>query len=295
MTFVLVRKILRDLRLGLFVTLTLVFLFQMLWARVTARIVGHLIQQFGQLGFGIDQLKKIAFEGEGRVIETLIGGEGVSIDRATDMMSVALVHPMTQLILCIWAVGRASGAIAGEIDRGTMELLLSQPIRRTQVILAHFLVDCVAIPLICVLMWSGIWFGTWLLGFQSAANPKLFVDPYRFLLAMPSVAGLLFAVGGLTMWVSAAGRSRTRVLGFAVLVILLQFLINVIGQMWPPMEAWRPWTIFRWYQPQAIVLNGSGLSNRETYLSWGILFGIGLLGWTLATLRFRRRDLPAPL
>jgi ABC-2 type transport system permease protein len=295
MTFVLVRKILRDLRLGLIVTLTLLFLFQMLWARVTARIVGDFIRAFGRFGVRPDDLRKIVFEGEGQAIQTLIGGEGVGIDRAFDMMSIALVHPMTQLILCIWAIGRASGAIAGEIDRGTMELLLSQPIRRTQVILAHFLVDCIAIPLICLAMWLGIWWGTWLLGFQSATNASLYVNPYRFLLGLPSIAGLVFAVGGVTMWISAAGRSRTRVLGVAVLVILLQFLINVIGQMWQPMEAWRPWTIFRWYQPQAVVLHADSLSSRETYVSWCVLFGVGLLGWTLATLRFRRRDLPAPL
>ena len=47
-----------------------------------------------------------------------------------DMLSIGYVHPLMQTIFCIWAVGRASGAIAGEMDRGTMELLLAQPLAR---------------------------------------------------------------------------------------------------------------------------------------------------------------------
>jgi len=295
MTWVLVRKTLRDLRLGLLVTMGLLFLFQLLWARVTLRIVTDFIGGLGRMGVSVKDIRELVFQKEGQAIQKLIGGESVDIDRAFDMMTVALVHPMTQLILCIWAVGRAAGAIAGEIDRGTMELLLSQPIRRTQVIAAHFLVDCITIPLICVAMWSGTWIGTWAAGFQSAADSRLEVNPYRFLLGMPSVALLLLAVGGLTMWVSAAGRIRTRVLGIAVLAVLLQFLVNVLGQMWAPMEGVRQFTIFRWYEPQRIVLQPNSLHDRWTWIGWGVLLGVGLAGWLLATLRFRRRDLPAPL
>ena len=47
-----------------------------------------------------------------------------------DMLSIGYVHPLVQIIFCIWAVGRASGAVAGELDRGTMELLLAQPLSR---------------------------------------------------------------------------------------------------------------------------------------------------------------------
>ena len=47
----------------------------------------------------------------------------MNLDRAMDMLSIGYVHPLVQTIFCVWAVGRASGALAGELDRGTMELL----------------------------------------------------------------------------------------------------------------------------------------------------------------------------
>jgi ABC-2 type transport system permease protein len=70
-----------------------------------------------------------------------MGGESIQLDQVMDMLTIGYVHPLTQTILCIWAIGRASGAIAGEIDRGTMELLLAQPVPRSRVVLAHLAVD----------------------------------------------------------------------------------------------------------------------------------------------------------
>ena len=74
-------------------------------------------------------------------------------------------------------MGRASGAIAGEIDRGTMELLLAQPIRRSQVILAHLLVDLSRRAALCLSMWVGTWSapGSW--ACKALKSPSLHVEP----------------------------------------------------------------------------------------------------------------------
>src|SRR6185437_8511061 len=83
---------------------------------------------------------------------------------------------------------------------------------------------------------------------------RLAVRPSAFGPALFVVGGLLFAVSGTTMGLSAAGRYRWRVLGLAVLIALVQFLINLIGQMWDAMEPLRPLTIFYYYQPQQVIL-----------------------------------------
>src|SRR5262245_46322008 len=114
---VLVVKLLRDVRLALGVVILLLFAFQLLWAKVTQRIVGEVLVQLGAL-MNLAALRNILFQNSGKVVQTLMGGENISIERAQDMLTVAYVHPLTQTILCIWAVGRAAGAIAGEIDRG---------------------------------------------------------------------------------------------------------------------------------------------------------------------------------
>jgi ABC-2 type transport system permease protein len=227
-----------------------------------------------------------------------------------------------QAIFCIWAIGRAAGAIAGEIDRGTMELLLAQPLPRYRVVLAHFCVDLFTIPVLCLSLWGGTWLGTWLVGpieinqesvsklpplvrleMLKVDPANLEVHPVAFGPGLLYVGSLMFAVSGYTLLLSAAGRFRGRVLGAAVLITLVQFLVNVVGQLWDAVEPLRPLTVFYYYQPQQVIL-GQGWTVKVN--SWNgsqpvavpglaVLLAVGLIGYGLALATFCRRDLPAPL
>jgi ABC-2 type transport system permease protein len=211
-------------------------------------------------------------------------------------MSIAYVHPLVLTILSIWALGRAANAIAGEIDRGTMELLLAQPIRRSQVVLAHLCVDAVVFPAICAAIWIGTYCGTWWMGLQDATNPRQHVDPYRFLPALLAVTGLLFATSGVTMAISAMGRSRARVWGWGITINLTMFLINVFGQIWPDvLGILRPYTIHYYYQPQGMILTDQWYRHGEILTRLAILAVFGLGGYLVAWVAFSRRDMPAPL
>lgn len=321
MTGVLVRKTLRDLRLALVIVCLLLAGFECLWVKITARITGELVPFFMALAaaqkIAPAGVEEMLFRGPGRIMRTLMGGEMIRLDHAMDMLSIGYVHPLVQAVLCIWAVGRASGAIAGEIDRGTMDLLLAQPIARWRLVVAHLCVDLVTIPMLCLALWGGTWVGAWLVGpviEQQSQPPPLEVtgrvDPERlqfrpmdFGPALLNVGALVFAVAGYTMWLSARGRFRARVLGVAVLVTMLQFLVNVVGQMWDAAAWLRPFTVFYYYQPQQIALAGRWTVAIGSAWHAGpmlvpvvpALLAIGAAGYALALWSFCRRDLPAPL
>jgi ABC-2 type transport system permease protein len=335
MTLTLVRKLLRDVRLYLAGAALLLGAFQVLWARVVARILGELAPFFNNLaaagGVTKEDVQSVVFGGPGKVVRTLIGGEQLDFDRAMDLLSVGYVHPVVQVTLCVWAVGRAAGAVAGEIDRGTMELLLAQPLARGRLILAHLCVDLVTIPLLCLSLWAGNFLGAWLVSpievkpgpavslpgksyllelgplhvrlagpgegrpppdeeREARLRERLRVAPAEFGPALGCVGGLAFALSGVTMALSAAGRFRGRVLGLAVSVTLVQFLANVVGQLYEPLEWLRPLTLFYYYQPQQAILGGA---PDATLLL--VLYGAGAAGYAVALAVFTRRDLPAPL
>jgi len=355
MTSTLVRKLLRDLRLTLIVVALLLFAFQCLWAKIVERIIGDFQPIFDMMantsGLSLNRVREeVLFQGPGKAIRTLIGGENVDLDKAQDLLSIGYVHPLMVIIFCIWAVGRAAGAIAGELDRGTMESLLAQPVARWRLLLAHLIVDAVTIPILCLCLWAGNGVGVWLIGPQVKVNPidvtKLEADgpgglknltylfelqslqlgplsagPFRVSLQAPplsdalnagpvsmaenrrlrvealpfgpalwAVGGLIFAICGYTMWLSSLGRFRWRVLGLAVLVTLVMFLVNLIGQMWDVVEPLRPLTVFYYYQPQQII---QGKAASLPMLA--VLYGVGISGYGAALWAFTRRDLPAPL
>jgi ABC-2 type transport system permease protein len=336
---VLVGKLLRDLRVPLVIVCLFLGAFQCLFVKITERIVTEITPFFGLLtsltqkfagllqiaGLKDTFIEDKIFSGPGQMMQTLAGGNHMHYERAMDMLSIGYIHPLMQTIFCIWAIGRASGAIAGEIDRGTMELLLAQPIARSRVVLAHLLVDMITIPILCLSLWAGTWLGVTLVGpykvdpdhfkdfqeFSEKANVKievpekdLRIDVAAFGPGLWNIGAMIFAISGYTMWVSSAGRFRWRVMGIAVLITLLQFFINFLGQLWDVMRPLRPLSVFYYFQPQQIVLRqnwsvdfgvwngGQPLVHVPVLL---VLFGIGLAGYALATWTFHRRDLPAPL
>jgi ABC-2 type transport system permease protein len=301
MTAALVGKLLRDVRLALAVVGLLLAAFECLWVKIVERLSGHLLPMLRWLAGGRDvsdtDVEQFIFQGPGQILQTLMGGSEISLFRPTDMLSIGYVHPLVQTILCVWAIGRASGAVAGEIDRGTMELLLAQPLPRYRLVLAHLLVDLVTIPLLCLSVWAGNWLGAWLVGILDFGAPRassrLAVDPLIYAPGLAYVAALLFAVSGYTMWLSARGRFRSRVLGVAVLVTLIQFLINAVGQLWDKIASWRPYTVFFYYQPQPAILGRGSWEQELTQL--GVLVAVGAVGYGLALWTFCRRDLPSPL
>lgn len=289
-TGALVRKLLRDLRTPWIVLALFLFCFQILFARVAPEI----LSKFQSLGLPLDMIQRVVFEGPGKVFQALMGLGEIRIDRALDLHSISYVHPLMQIALSVWAIGRAAGAIAGEIDRGTMELLLAQPMRRGQIVAAHLAVDVVTIVGLCTALWLGTATGVWLAGFTGAEGEQ-HIDPAAFLPAQLNVALFLFALGGMTLAISAAGRSRNRVLGLAVLAALVQFLINVLGQLWSPMEPLRPLTLFYYYQPQPMILHAHWYSESAVWLRLAVLAAVGAVGYLLALAIFCRRDVPAPL
>lgn len=297
MTLILVRKLLRDVRVWLLVVALLLAVFQCLWARVTHNISMQLLPFLdSQLVQGVEALLRTLFqEGPAKLVQTLIGGETIDLRRPMDMLSIGYVHPFTQTILCFWAIGRAAGAIAGEIDRGTMELLLAQPLSRGRLLFAHLCVDLIAIPILCLSMWLGTVVGTNVFDLVDGPTPALRADPLRFAPALVNVGVMVFAASGATMVLSAAGRFRNRVLGLAIFLFLIQFLINLIGQLWTAAEPLRPCTLFYYYQPQAIILDPNWAGKTMIWVRLAVLLAVGGAGYGLAWRIFRGRDLPAPL
>jgi ABC-2 type transport system permease protein len=295
MTWVLVRKLLRDLRPAWSAVALLLFAFLVLWARITSRITGEILVAFQQLGISVDTIRNLIFQGPGQVIQAIIGGTDIHIESAGELMTVAYVHPLTLTLLCLYAVGRAAGAIAGEIDRGTMELLLAQPIRRSQVIAAHVLVDVLSLPPLCLVLWLGTWAGAALFGGLHASQPLARVEPWRFAPALLAALSLVGATSGLTLWLSALGRSRMRVWGSGMLLLVVLFLLNVVGQLWEPLEWVRRLTLFYYYQPQEMILKDTWYAQPNVWGRLAVLGGIGAAGYLLAWWTFCKRDLPAPL
>jgi len=327
MTFILVRKLLRDVRPALIVVCLVLFVFATFWVKIAQRVTVEISPVFTSVAkvFGDKNLfQDLLFKGPGKVSQAALGWGDLNFERPNDFLAMGMLHPIVLTLCVVWAVGRAAGAIAGELDRGTMELLMSQPVPRNRLIVAHFLVDLMVLPIICLAFFAGTQFGLAIIGdfipdyttlknlkgpggrtlpFQIPENPEpLEVSGLGEFPGLMNTFALMFAISGITIALSAAGRSRGKVTGYAVLVVVVMFVANTIGQLWEPAAFVRPLTLFFYYQPQKVMLDGNWMVDLSKAWSWapsvsgaGVLLAVGTVGYLVALRTFTRRDLPAPL
>jgi ABC-2 type transport system permease protein len=330
MTFILVRKLLRDVRPALIAVSLVLFLFAVFWVKITQRVTTQIVPMARLLSipFGDKKtLEKVFVRGPSKVSQAALGWGEMNFDAPTDFLAIGLLHPVVLVMCLVWGVGRASGAVAGELDRGTMELLMSQPVPRSRLLVAHLCVDCVVLPVLCLSFFAGTQFGLWAVGDfvpdytlldegvkdspQLANGIKLLprdMTPLQVSgagepLGLVNTLAMLFAISGLTLALSSVGRNRWRVVGLAVLILLGMFVANTVGQLWEPMGWARPFTVFYYYQPQRLMIDNAWLVDVGTPLgagavrvpAVGVLFAAGAAGYALALRVFTRRDLPAPL
>lgn len=289
MSLTLFFKILRDLRWPLLGAAFLLTLFEGFWVKITDRFANEVIPAILR-SIPKGDLVQILFTGSGKIFQAILGGEAVDLSKTGDLLSVGYVHPLPQTILMIWALARGASAIAGEIERGTMELLVAQPIPRWKIVTTNLMVDLVTIPTLALCMFLGTYLGTILVPL-----PNIDLAPYwrGIVLAI----AFAFAMSGITYAISSMGRSRWRVLAWTFGIILAMSILNLLGQLWDTLGPWRPLAIHYYFQPQYAILKGqwtlpvAGVQVNALQ----VMLGVAALGYTFALWRFSQRDLPAPL
>src|SRR5215213_5172859 len=69
--------------------------------------------------------------------------------------ALVFVHPLIVFSAAVWTVARGSDCVSGEIGRGTMEMMLAQPVRRTTIFATHATVTIVGSALLAIAVWCG--------------------------------------------------------------------------------------------------------------------------------------------
>ena len=207
------------------------------------------------------------------------------------MVGFTFDEPVLLLCVLVWCIARGSDVISGELNRGTMELLLAQPVSRGKVFLAHATVTIIGLGLLCVLVYAGLCLGIFTnstpvsrggllslpwLGLQ-VENPLIsrrtelvplrqFVDPTLYILPAINLFALGFAVLGLSVFFSARDQYRWKTIGTVIGIYVLQLLLFILSKSTAQTHFLTPFTFLAAYQPDWIVQR---VSNRpESAWQW---------------------------
>jgi len=207
--------------------------------------------------------------------------EFMAVSGVAGYLSLGFTHPL-YLTLCISAiVGFAARSLAGEMERGTVQLALARPISRTQLYLSRTIgVVAISVALAAVGPLGLI------VGYRWAQPVGQFSAAHLVPMAVGSLA-LFLAVGGLALLGSAAASSAGRVLGWGLAIFVLMYVVDYFAGIWGVLEPIEFLSLFDYYDPTTSLVLGSVAPRHLLVLGL-----VGLAGWVGGLLVFANRYLP---
>lgn len=203
-------------------------------------------------------------------------------------LALGYLDPVVMVATAVWAIARGTDVVSGEIDRGTMEMLLAQPVRRIQMLLTQAAVTVGGAALLGLMSFVGTAAGLATVTLEKPVSAGLFVLPALNVFAMT------FFLAGLATLVSSCDRYRWRSVGIMGGYYVISLLLEVLGKMVPWLGWLRYFTFLGAYEPQIMVSQPADAWACSLRYD-GLLLGLGLASYVAATVIFCRRDLPAPL
>jgi ABC-2 type transport system permease protein len=214
---------------------------------------------------------------------------GVQTDGSAAPIEVMLWnHPFVVLTFALWAISRGSSAVSAEIERGTLDIVLSRPIARSVHLGANVAFTIVGIVILAGALLVGNRVGHRLVKIDAPPSLSLLLKPAANIMALG------VAIYGYTIIVSSKASVRWKPIFISTVASTVAtlggYIVHILVNL-PGLDAWKPldrYTIFHAFDPVELVTKG------ETFgLNMAILAGIATATIAGAFLTFAYRDLPA--
>ena len=213
-------------------------------------------------------------------IKAFMGGEVLQIGNIAGLIAIGYQEPFVLLLYMLYAVGVPTALLAGEVQRGTMELILSRQTTKTHVYICTGLITVAGMYALVLVMFLGTVVATNLYDFEQE------VPLYSFF-KIAIVGGMLAsAVGGIALLAAACFR-RGLAVSMTVGYLVVSYFISIIADWWPRMKWLEPTTIFNYVDGPAIF-EKSGWPIGDMCVLLSILAISTVLGGVI----WSRRDLP---
>lgn len=210
-------------------------------------------------------------------LRALFAVEGANLATPAGYLNMELFMFVLPLIVMALTLTSGGGATAGEEERGTLELLLANPVPRWRVVVEKALGGAILSAVLC----AGV--GVALAGTALAIDVEL--DLAHVAAGLVGVWLLGGVMGALALLVGALTGRRSLAIGIGLVVVVAAFFVNAMA---PLSDVLRPWQA---YSPYYHYLGYDPLSRGLDLGHAGVLAAMALLLTVLAAISFERRDL----
>lgn len=185
------------------------------------------------------------------------------------------VFGLAPLALAFFPIMALSGAIAGAEERGTIDVLLGNPLPRWQLVVGNFVAAAISLLAICavvgLLTWGTVVLVDVELSLRQVAEAVFNLWPIC----------LLF--GALALLCSTLFHRRGLAIAIPAFLLFAMYLLDTIGRASEDLEDVRPFSVFYYY--------GSAIEHGIDWTRFGGITLVAMALALLAALVFRRRDI----
>jgi len=203
-------------------------------------------------------------------------GGAVDYSSAAGYLGIELFSLMVPLLLLVAAIGTGAGAIAGEEERGTLELLLANPVSRTKVVLEKTVALVAEITGLGVVLWLALWIGALLANMDISAG--------HLAAATLSAVLLALAYGAIAILLGAATGRRSVAIGLTAAAAVAAYLVNGLAPLVDALDVLQKLSPFYHYAA------GDPLRDGVSFTHMAVLVAIAAVATALAPWFFKRRD-----
>jgi ABC-2 type transport system permease protein len=201
----------------------------------------------------------------------------IDLSTAGGYLGVELMGFMGPALIAVYAITAGSAAIAGEEDRGGLEVTLSAPISRVQVLTQRFTALLIGIATLMIATGAALWI------FSALLDMGLGLGVMASAAAALGIFGLF--TGTVALAVGAAAGSAAVARGVAALVAVASYLINALAQVTSALRPVRPISPYYLVLGNEPLAHGLRLAGAASVLA--AVAAIAAIGGIL----FARRDL----
>ena len=207
---------------------------------------------------------------------------GGDIFSLTGSVALGFIHPFAVALNLVFSVGFAGAAIAGERQRGTLEVLLARPISRRRAYATTLVASALFVGVTVAGLTLGALAGTTATGRIDELGPRNL--PLLWLNAVL----LYMAFAAVALAASVSFDRLTPALGVALAFVLVSYFLEALGSLWPDAAFLQDYSLFHYLDARGVL---SGLPDARNF---AILAAVVVAAVAYALVLFPRRDLAAP-
>ena len=238
-------------------------------------IIVYTFEAFGGLE-GIEDVFELLPE----ALKALLRAQGGFATSADGYLAADYRHPIYLIAMSAFVIAVSVGAVAREIERGTVLMLLAAPVARWRYLAAKLGALLVGITVLATAALLGTWLGVALTGLGDDVHMTV------FLRVQVNTFALALAIGGIGLFVSSLHSDGGTAMGIVTAIVVVMYFVDFLSVLWGPAGPLGPATIFHYYDPLQIA-RSSGLPVRDLV----VLLAVGLGGIAAALTVFQRRDI----